>query len=206
MLSITKKAVIDLDKCNGCRTCYRVCPTFAISMENKKPVIDYAKCYGCTNCHQRCPQYAVTMEPLEEPIEVGMDVNRFDQDKIWDICIKAKYSPDMIVCICSNTRAGEVAAAILDGARTPAEVTLKTGAGIGCKIACPRPIYRLLQAAGIEPPDPADGYQWRGPTATLWNLNPEVIEKYGSRYFFEEDRKFLDDILEAKLKERNKNA
>jgi len=205
MFNITKIAVIDLEKCNGCKTCYKVCPTFAIKMENKKADIEDEKCLGCTNCFQRCPEYAIKMKELGEPIPIGVDVDKFDQDKIWESCVKAKFSPDMIVCICNNTRAGEVAAAILDGARNPAEVALKTGVNVGCKVACPRPVYRLLQAAGIDPPEP-DGYQWCGPTATLWTLSPEVIEKYGSKYYFEEDRQLADDILELKIKERKENV
>jgi NAD-dependent dihydropyrimidine dehydrogenase PreA subunit/bacterioferritin-associated ferredoxin len=205
MFNITKKAVVDPDKCNGCKTCYRVCPTFAIEMELKKAVIDDDKCLGCTNCFQRCPEYAITMEVLDEPIAIGVDAGKFDQEKIWEICLKAHFTPDMIICICNNTLAGEVAASILDGAKSPADVTLKTGVGVGCKVACPQPVYRMLQAAGIEPHKP-DGYQWCGPTITQWALSSEVIEKYGSRYYFEEDRKLADDAVADRLKRRKGNV
>ncbi|MHB8916787.1 MAG: 4Fe-4S dicluster-binding protein [Desulfocucumaceae bacterium] len=204
MKKVTKLAVVDHEKCTGCKICYFICPVLAIKMESRKAVIIEDQCLGCSNCEQRCPQYAVEMVPREEPLAVGLDLSRFDYAVVMDMCAKAKFHPEQVICFCTGTRAGEIAAAILDGARTPEEVALKTGARTGCKVLCIEPVLRQLYAAGIEPPKP-DGFQWCGVTATLWDLSEEVKAKYTSRgFYFDADRDFLDGNLAYELKKGGK--
>lgn len=200
MKKVTKYAVIDQEKCNGCKTCYSICPVLAIRMENKRASVIGDRCLGCSNCEQRCPEYAIAMVPLEKPFLVGLDVNKFDQQRIMEFCMKAKFHPDQVICFCTGSRAGEIAAAILDGAKTPEDISLKTGVRTGCKVLCIEPVLRLLQAAGIEPQKP-DGYQWTGITSTLWELSEEVKKKYGSRgFYFDADREFLERNLSYESK------
>jgi len=201
---VTKLAVVDQEKCSGCRICYSICPVMAIKTENKKAIIIEEKCLGCSNCNQRCPQNAVKMVPREEPVIIKTETEKFDQEKITEICTKAKFHPEQVICFCTGTRAGEIAAAILDGAKTPEEVALKTGARTGCKVLCIEPVLRILYAAGIDVQKP-DGYQWCGITATLWDLSEEVKQKYGTRgFYFDEDREFLDQNLNYELKRGGK--
>jgi uncharacterized protein len=40
--------------CTGCRHCFRVCPTRAITMVDTKANIDYEKCIGCGQCVASC--------------------------------------------------------------------------------------------------------------------------------------------------------
>jgi len=58
-------AVVDPDKCNGCRQCMRVCQFGAIaySAANKKTVIDPKRCYGCGICRSVCAKDAIGLEP-----------------------------------------------------------------------------------------------------------------------------------------------
>lgn len=200
MKKVTKCAVIDQEKCNGCKTCYFICPVLAIRMENKKAFIINDKCMGCGNCEQRCPQYAITMLPLSKPFSVGLDVSKFNYSEILNICMKAKFHPEQVICFCTGTRAAEIAAAIIDGAQSPEEVSLKTGARTGCKVLCIEPILRILLAAGVEPKKP-EGYQWVGVTSTLWDINEEVKRKYAARgFYFDADKEFLDGNLAYELK------
>ena len=55
----------------------------------------------------------------------------------------------MYVCICSAVTAGELDAAIADGARCEEEVAQRTGAGSGCGTCVDR-ICDLLRAADPE--------------------------------------------------------
>ena len=83
-----------------------------------------------------------------------------------------------------------VAAAILDGADTPEEISSRTGIRTGCTIECIQPILRLLEAAGIQPKPNPDGWQWYGETVTAWTMPEKVKQKYASRgFYFDEDRK-----------------
>lgn len=199
MKIITTLAIVDPDKCSGCKTCYAICPVLAIRMENRKAVIDEGHCFGCNNCEQRCPEYAITMVSRSEPRVVEIQVNRFHPDAILDLCISAKFHPEQVVCFCTGTRAGEIAAAIMDGAKTPEEVSLKTGARTGCKVLCIAPILRLLYAAGITPQKP-DGIQWCGNTPTLWDISAETMAKYASHGFcFDLDKNFLEANLAYEL-------
>ncbi|WP_294001870.1 4Fe-4S binding protein [uncultured Megasphaera sp.] len=198
MKQVTIMAQVDPEKCKGCKTCEKVCPVYAIHVENRIATSDSTKCMGCANCADRCPFYAITMVKRSEVKTVGVDVSKFDPQKIKDLCLKAHFNPEQVLCYCVGVRAEEVAAAILDGCKTPDEISLATGIRTGCTIECIQPILRLLTAAGIElHPDP-NGWQWYGLTPTAWDLPEDVKRKYNSRgFYFDEDRELLDKIAKG---------
>lgn len=172
-------------------------------LQCKKSTITIDRCLGCGNCEQRCPEHAISMTEREEPMIVGVDVTQFDQAKILDICVKAKFHPEQIICYCTATRAEEVAAAILQGAKTPEELSYLTGVRTGCSVECIQPLLRLLDAAGIKPQRPKGGWQWYGKTPTVWDIPDEVKEKYGRRgFYFDEDIKLLDRVVNAALQKK----
>ena len=149
MKRVTIMAHVDPDICRGCRVCEKVCPVYAIHVTNRKAAVEEPDCRGCANCADRCPFHAITMVKREEPFTVGVDVSRFDGAKILALCEKAHFHPQQVLCYCVGVRAEEVAAAILDGADTPEEISSRTGIRTGCTIECIQPILRLLEAAGI---------------------------------------------------------
>lgn len=55
-------AVIDEDKCSGCRICNDLCPYTAIDFDEEKKVsvINSALCKGCGTCAAACPQGIIT--------------------------------------------------------------------------------------------------------------------------------------------------
>lgn len=198
MKIISLKAVIDKQKCVGCGICSKVCPTATISIVDKKACIDEKFCRGCGACEQRCPMYAVTMVKLETPYKVSVNIQDCDYNQISGLCRKAHMNPEQIICYCTKTRAEEVAAAILKGAKTPEEISRQVGIRTGCKVECIQPILRLLSAAGIDPEKPK-GWQWYGKTPTLWDIPQEIKDKYNKRgFYFEEDLKILNKIIDAK--------
>lgn len=159
------------------------------------PVYDESRCLGCSNCEQRCPHRAITMVRREDPFIVGVDITSVDRARVLELCEKARFHPEQIVCYCTETRAEEIAAAILKGARNPAEIGAATGAGSGCSVECIQPLLRFLEAAGIEP-GPPQGTQWYGRTATAWEISKEVAEKPSyHKFHFEDDRRLLDRIV-----------
>ena len=55
--------VVDIDRCNGCGKCVKLCPQEAISGEKKKAhVIDETKCIKCGACYESCPFEAISTE------------------------------------------------------------------------------------------------------------------------------------------------
>ncbi len=196
-------AVVDVDKCNGCNICENVCPVLAITRESRKAVIDETRCSGCWACEQRCPNYAISMVKRAEPFVVKADVEAVDYAEVAALCRKAKLNPEQLVCYCTATRAEEAAAAILQGARSPEDISHMTGVRTGCKVECIQPVLRLLEAAGIQPERPK-GWQWYGRTPTVWDIPPDVREKYSRRgFYFQEDLELLDSIVDAPLQGRS---
>jgi len=203
MKLISLKAVVDKDKCVGCGTCAKVCPTLAITIVDKKATVNEENCRGCAACNQRCPVYAIAMEKLAAPYTVGVEISDLPYADIEELCLKARLNPEQIICYCTATRAEEVAAAILKGARSPEDISRMTGIRTGCKVECIQPALRLLVAAGITPEKPP-GYQWYGLTPTVWDIPAEVKAKHSTRgFYFDEDIKLLEEVVNAKTERGN---
>lgn len=55
-------AKIDYRRCNGCKTCYRLCPcdVFTWDEEKKQPEVAYnEECWHCGICWMECPKRAI---------------------------------------------------------------------------------------------------------------------------------------------------
>ncbi|MDD4839704.1 MAG: [Fe-Fe] hydrogenase large subunit C-terminal domain-containing protein [Clostridia bacterium] len=50
--------ILDPEKCKGCVTCMKRCPTEAIRVRNGKASIFYDRCIGCGECVRLCPHHA----------------------------------------------------------------------------------------------------------------------------------------------------
>lgn len=55
------KAVVDMNKCTGCKICINVCPQQAITLDNIAR-IDPNKCNGCGICINECPVQAISLK------------------------------------------------------------------------------------------------------------------------------------------------
>ena len=49
---------LDVEKCTGCTTCLRHCPTEAIRIRDGHAQINSARCIDCGECLRVCPQKA----------------------------------------------------------------------------------------------------------------------------------------------------
>ncbi len=204
MKTVRLLAVVDPAKCTGCTICDRVCPTLAIKTDRKLHLasVDEARCSGCPACEQRCPEGAIHVVVRERPFHMGVEVPPADRVQVDAICRKAKFHPEQLVCYCTATRADEVAAAILQGAHTPEEISYRTGVRTGCTVECLQPMLRLLDAAGIFPKPPPGGWQWYGKTVTAWEIPEAIKRKYGaSGFYFDEDIEILDRVVNAPSQE-----
>lgn len=201
MKVVKAKATFDYEKCIGCTLCAKVCPSDAISFADRKPLLAEEHCVGCSSCVEHCPKEAVVMTALKTPRTIFCDPAGFEPEKIKELCVKAHFYPKMEICICTRTKAEEVAAAILSGARTPIDLARMTGIRTGCKCCCAETPLRMLEAAGIDPGE-APGYQWYGLTTTLWTMDPEIKDAYNDRYHFEDDMEFCEKCVKSGLERR----
>ena len=53
-------AIVDKEKCTGCKSCIEVCPVDAIKIENDKAVIS-DECVECGACVNECPSEAISL-------------------------------------------------------------------------------------------------------------------------------------------------
>ncbi len=193
-------AVVDPELCTGCTICDRVCPTLAIVTDRKKHLaaVEDSLCTGCPACEQRCPEGAIHMVVREKPYTIGVEVRPEDRERIAEICRRARFHPEQLVCYCTATRADEVVAAILGGAHTPELISARTGVRTGCTVECQQPMLRLLHAAGHDPKPPPGGWQWYGTTVTAWEIPEETKRKYNERgFYFDSDIEILERIVNA---------
>lgn len=58
MAKYLHSVLLDEEKCTGCTTCLRHCPTEAIRIRNNKAVINADKCIDCGECIRHCPHKA----------------------------------------------------------------------------------------------------------------------------------------------------
>ena len=58
MNSDIKPVYLDADKCNGCVSCMKRCPTEAIRVRSGKATVMYERCVGCGECVKVCPTHA----------------------------------------------------------------------------------------------------------------------------------------------------
>ncbi|MCG6534219.1 MAG: FAD-dependent oxidoreductase [Syntrophales bacterium LBB04] len=152
-------------------------------------------CRGCGNCEQRCPSFAITMKPLDTPFTVRVEVSQSDPKKIKELCDRAHLHPESVVCFCTTTRAEEIAAAVLQGATTPEEVSLRTGARTGCSVLCIQPIFRLLRAARVSFEQSRTSDVWYNTIPQIWDLPSAIMEEYDKIGFrFGEDLEFYKKL------------
>jgi NAD-dependent dihydropyrimidine dehydrogenase PreA subunit/bacterioferritin-associated ferredoxin len=198
MKRVTLLATIDSSICSGCQICSKVCPTLAITIVKKKAVVDSERCVACGNCEQRCQSRAVTFAKRETPRMLCVSVDDLPREQVDALCIRAGFHPSQIVCYCTATRAEEVAAAIIKGADSPEEISVRTGLRSGCSVECIQPALRLLEAYGITPTPPKGGWQWYGRTPTLQEIPEEVKAKYSKHgFYFDADLKLFESIVSS---------
>jgi Pyruvate/2-oxoacid:ferredoxin oxidoreductase delta subunit len=56
------QAVVDADKCKGCRKCAKACPMHAVTVRSKKASVAAERCIGCGVCVLQCKKnHAITL-------------------------------------------------------------------------------------------------------------------------------------------------
>lgn len=66
--------------CIGCRRCYKICPSDAISMDGPLAVIDQTKCTHCNKCLEVCPTHAIRRGLLLGPDPDGKPLSSRSAD------------------------------------------------------------------------------------------------------------------------------
>jgi len=190
-------AVVDERKCTACSFCVNICPVVAIHLEKKTgrnvAVVDETGCLDCKLCFTGCPEYAIAMKDRAAPLQVGADMAGLSETAVAEICIAAHMYPDQVVCFCHRVQAKEIAAAILKGAKTPEDISRATGARTGCGVLCIAGALRLLKAAAVKLTK-APGYQWYGADVSIWQITPELQQKY-PEYYLAEDLQEINDVF-----------
>lgn len=181
--------MVDPDLCVGDKICENICVTGAIRVVDKKAVVDESRCVMCTRCQDACPTRAIQMKQRETPLLLRVNTDEVDPEKLKELCARANYTPEEPVCLCTFTTAGEIAASILKGAKTPEDVTAMTGARSACGMWCIAPILRLLNAHYKDLPE-SDNYRWYNIEVDLLHTPEDVSKKY-PEYHLEEDKELL---------------
>jgi NAD-dependent dihydropyrimidine dehydrogenase PreA subunit len=171
---------VDTGRCNGDKRCERLCPSGAIKVVEKIAVVQEDRCVACGKCSEVCREAAVEMVRRIQPLRIECDVGSVEQENIQTLCAEAGLLPDLPLCACTATTVGEIAAAIIGGAKSPEDVVVRTGAGSGCGIYCMAVIFKLFACAGVKiPKDP----RWNNLPLTSRDISEEIAKKYPEYHF-----------------------
>lgn len=82
-------AEIDLENCNECGICFKVCPYGAIELQDKTPNVISALCKGCGSCAAECPKDTIdivhfTDEQILAQVDAALAEN--PENKIVAFC------------------------------------------------------------------------------------------------------------------------
>jgi ferredoxin len=178
--------------CKVCRKCEEICPAAAITLvkDSKKMAVDQARCIDCQRCMDACPDNAITMLPRTGDFALAVNIAELDQQEIRAICRKIGLNPGEAVCACTFITAQELAGAILKGAESPEDVCAMTGIRRGCGIYCLVNIFKILDAAGIQPQDGARSHLYHHPLSSL-DIPDDQLAKIDAEY---PQYHLLDDV------------
>ena len=218
---VTMVAEIIGENCTGCRLCEQVCPTVAITMRKRTDeeigpgkniaIMHDESCYNVQACLEICPDEAIVMRELDEPFEVRIDTKSVDQKELIALCKMAGLPPETMVCPCTTTTAAELAAAVLQGASTPDELSRATGVRTGCSELCLQPMFDMLAAGGHNDMqrNPRNGFQWYGRAGDLFTqikpdgTVPAAIEENFDVYKPTRELMELAEATQARKAERS---
>ena len=65
---------VDKNRCLGCTTCMRSCPTGAIRIRGGKAVVNDNKCVDCGNCMKVCPHKAIYIQQDDFALMKNTDI------------------------------------------------------------------------------------------------------------------------------------
>jgi bacterioferritin-associated ferredoxin len=170
-------------------------------MSERVAVVDEPKCTGCSKCVEACMQHgAMVARDDSSGRSFGGPVPDSDRAAVEELCAKARFKPNDALCVCTQTKAAEVAAAIIRGVHEPEALTLETGIRAGCGIWCITPVLRLLAAHGATLQRSAADYricpeQAAGEVA-IWSISDEVAAKYPEYYLAEDRRAVTQAVVE----------
>ena len=182
MIQLQHTERVDGEKCTGCKICERICPAGAISMVEKTAVVDDDRCIDCQRCIDRCDrENAITRVLRPEEVVRFVDHSELDPSEIKKVCLAAGISPEIPVCACNPVMGKELAASVLNGAKTPEDVCAMTGLRTGCGIYCVTNIFKALEAAGIELENPED-HRWYKLTLSLRDVSEDKAREIGERH------------------------
>lgn len=189
----TTSAIVQItdENCVGCRRCVNVCPSGALEMVGRLAVLDAPRCVGCFKCVEACYPYdAISAVADPEPRTLATPITAEHGPQVEALCAAARLAPDAMICMCTSTTAGEVAAAIVDGVHEPEDLTLATGVRAKCGMWCLTPTMRLLRAHGVEVTRPAKDQRiyadGDGAEVAIWTIPDEVADRY-PEYHLRED-------------------
>jgi NAD-dependent dihydropyrimidine dehydrogenase PreA subunit len=174
--------MVDAEKCNGDKRCEKLCPAGAIKVEEKIAVADETRCVACGKCSEVCREEAVRMVRRIEPLTIQFDSTSVDTERLQSLCAEAGLLPGLPLCACTGTTVGEIAAAIVGGAKSPEDVVIMTGAGSGCGIYCMGVIFKLFACAGVEIPKDS---RWNSLPLTSQEISGKIAKKYPAYHFGE---------------------
>jgi len=179
----TTSAIVKItdEKCVGCQRCVNVCRPMRCYVGSPRGARRAAVRGLFQMCRSVSPYDAISVLRDPHPRHLATEISEESRSGVEELCAAARLDPEAVICLCTSTTAGEVAAAVLGGVRVPEDLTSPRGYEPNAACGASRQRCGCSDARGRNHPageGPTNLRRWRWDGGGYLDHFDEVADRY----------------------------